>query len=106
MSVSHSGSHPPPANGGVETEYDESLGPGKGIYATIGEDGFVEFKINTAGTGVRGTDLFHRMMRAFGGRVRGIWGMWSTGTNLDITMANKIITNQSPAAYWTQGCWK
>ncbi len=83
MSVSDPGPHPPPESGGAETEYYESLGPGKGIYATIGEDGFVEFKINTEGTGVRGTDLFHRMMRAFGGRVRGIWGMCPKGTNLD-----------------------
>jgi hypothetical protein len=83
MSESLSGPHPRPADAGVEDEYFESLGPGKGIYATIGEDGFVEFKINTEGTGVRGTDLFNRMMRAFGGRVRGIWGMWPRGTNLD-----------------------
>jgi hypothetical protein len=67
MSVSDPGPHPPPESGGAEAEYYESLGPGKGIYATIGEDGFVEFKINTEGTGVWGTDLFHRMMRAFGG---------------------------------------
>jgi hypothetical protein len=83
MSVSQSGPHPSPANGGAETEYYESLGPGKGIYATISEDGLIEFKINTEGTGVRGTDLFNRMMQAFEGRVRGIWGMWPKGTNLN-----------------------
>jgi hypothetical protein len=66
MSASASGPHPPPADGGTETEFYESHGPGKGIYATIDEDGFVEVKINTEGTGVRG-----------------IWGMWPTGTNLD-----------------------
>jgi hypothetical protein len=71
MSMSHAEPDPPPANVGAETEYYESLGPGKGIYATLGEDGFVEFKINTTGTGVRGTELFQRMMQAIGGRVRG-----------------------------------
>jgi hypothetical protein len=31
MSMSHEGPDPPPANGEAETEYYESLGPGKGI---------------------------------------------------------------------------
>jgi hypothetical protein len=68
-------------NAGSEDEYDKNLGPGKGIYATIDENGMVEFKINTEGKNTRGTDLFKRMMQYFGGRVAGIWGMWPTGTN-------------------------
>jgi hypothetical protein len=103
MSVSDSGPHPPPADGGVETEYYESLGPGKGIYATIDEDGFVEFKINTKGTGVRGTDLFNRMMRAFGGRVRGIWGMWAAGTNLE--KVNELTAQSIPLAEAVTRTW-
>jgi hypothetical protein len=103
MSVSSSGPHPPPANGGATTEYYESLGPGKGIYATISEDGFVEFKINTEGTGVRGTDLFNRMMQAFGGRVRGIWGMWPTGTNLNTV--NELTAQGVPLAEAVTRTW-
>lgn len=104
MSVSHPGSHPSPANGGAETEYYESLGPGKGIYATIGEDGFVEFKINTEGTGVRGTDLFNRMMQAFGGRVRGIRGMWPGGSNLKMVnelTAQGLSLTEAVTRTWT-----
>ena len=63
-------------------EYNEDLGPGKGIFATIDGDGMIEFKINIQGTSIRGTDLFRRMMRYFGDRVEGIWGMWPTGTEL------------------------
>jgi hypothetical protein len=103
MSVSDSGPHPPPADGGAEAEYYESLGPGKGIYATIGEDGFVEFKIHTEGTDVRGTDLFNRMMRAFGGRVRGIWGMWPTGTNFD--QVNELTAQGIPLAEAVTRTW-
>jgi hypothetical protein len=69
-------------NAGSEDEYDENLGPGKGIYATIDENGMVEFKINTEGMKTRGTDLFKKMMEHFGSRVEGVWGMWPTGTNL------------------------
>ena len=103
MSVNHPGLPPPPANGGDETEYYESLGPGKGIYATISEDGFIEFKINTEGTGVRGTDLFNRMMRAFEGRVRGIWGMWPTGTNLE--KVNELTIQGIPLAEAVTRTW-
>jgi hypothetical protein len=103
MSMSHVGPDPPPASGGAETEYYESLGPGKGIYATIGEDGFVEFKINTKGTGVRGTELFQRMRQAFGGRVRGIWGMWPRGTNLD--QVNELTAQGLPLTEAVTSTW-
>lgn len=104
MSVSQSGPDPPQASGGAETEYYESLGPGKGIYGTISEDGFVEFKINTEGTGVRGTDLFNRMMMVFEGRVRGIWGMWPKGTNLNTVnelTAHGIALAEAVTRTWT-----
>jgi hypothetical protein len=103
MPMGQAGPDPPPASGGAETEYDESLGPGKGIFATIGEDGFVEFKIHTKGTGVRGTELFRRMMQAFGGRVRGIWGMWPSGTNLD--KVNELTAQGIPLSEAVTRAW-
>jgi hypothetical protein len=65
-------------NEGSEDEYYESLGPGKGIYATIDRDGMIEFKINTEGAHIRGTDLFNKIMQHFEDRVAGVWGMWRT----------------------------
>jgi hypothetical protein len=70
-------------NEGSEDEYYESLGPGKGIYATIDRDGMIEFKINTEGAHIRGTDLFNKIMQHFEDRVAGVWGMWPTGANLN-----------------------
>jgi hypothetical protein len=56
----------------------------KGILASLDRDDFVEFKVNAQGSGFRGTDLFKRMMEYFGDNVRGIWGKWVSGTNLEI----------------------
>ena len=105
--MSPTGPPPLPETGGVEDEYYESLGPGKGIYATIDEDGFVEFKINTEGTGVRGTEVFQRMMRAFGDRVRGVWGMWPTGINLETVnelTAQGLPLPEAVTRTWTANC--
>ena len=74
---------PIPADTEAEREYYVDLGPGRGIYGTIDEDGMVAFKINTESTGVRGTDLFNGMMQHFGDKVQGVWGMWPKGTNLN-----------------------
>lgn len=67
--------------------YEETIpdlrGDLKGIIGELYSDGEVQFKINTVGTGVRGTDLFARMMAAFGDRVRSIRAFWPSGTNKD-----------------------
>jgi hypothetical protein len=44
--------------------------PGKGIVANLDKNGYVEFKINTEGSGIRGTDLFKQMMEHFGSNAK------------------------------------
>lgn len=55
----------------------------KGIIAHLDENGLVEFKANTIGCGVRGRDLFNKMMQYFGQNANGLWGKWVSGTNLN-----------------------
>jgi hypothetical protein len=91
-------------NAGFEDEYYENLGPGKGIFATIDENGMIEFKINSKGTNIRGTDLLKRMMQHFGDRVNGLWGMWPIGTNLDKVnelTAQGIPLHEAVSRTWT-----
>jgi hypothetical protein len=76
----------------------------KGILASLDQDGFVEFKINTQGSSVRGTDLFHRMMHHFGDNVLGVWGKWVSGTNLETVnqlTAQDVVLEEAVTRAWT-----
>jgi len=75
----------PPALSGSTADFEMWASPGsnKGIIANLDKNGIVEFKINTQGTAVRGTDLFRQMMSHFGDHAKGVWGKWVRGTNLD-----------------------
>jgi hypothetical protein len=63
---------------------------GRGIMGAVDEDGVLSFVV-VAGEGcpIRGTEMFDLMMRAIGGDVRAIAGVWRRGfggrpsTNLD-----------------------
>ncbi len=68
---------------GSTADFEWFVQPNKGILANLDDDGLVEFKVNTEGSGFRGTDLFNKMMDHFGNRARGVWGKWVKGTNLD-----------------------
>jgi hypothetical protein len=95
---------PVPAITEAEGEYYVNLGLGRGIYGAIDEDGMLAFKINTEDTGVRGTDLFDRMMQHFGDKVQGVWGMWPKGTNLDKVnelTAQGITLQEAVTRTWT-----
>jgi hypothetical protein len=65
-----------------EVVYDTHGNP-KGIIGELYRNGEVQFKINTVDTGVRGTDLFKRMMVSFGDKVKSIRGVWPSGANKD-----------------------
>jgi hypothetical protein len=76
----------------------------KGILASLDKDGFVEFKINTRGSGHRGTTLFQRMMEHFGDNVRGIWGKWVSGDNLETVnrlTAQGLSLDEAVTRAWT-----
>jgi hypothetical protein len=75
----------------------------KGIIGELYQDGEVQFKINTVDTGVRGTDLFLRMLAAFGDRVQSIRGKWPSGTNKDIV--NEMVDRGVPLAEAVKQTW-
>ena len=64
-------------------DYEIWINENKGLIANLDDEAMIQFKINTLGTGVRGTDLFKRMMNHFGDRAKGVWGKWVAGTNLE-----------------------
>ena len=68
---------------GSTADFELWVQQNKGIIARLDEEGLVDFKINTEGSGVRGTDVFKRMMQHFGDKPNGVWGKWVRGTNLD-----------------------
>jgi hypothetical protein len=68
---------------GSTGDFENFVTPNKGIIGNLDGNGYVEFKINTEGSGVRGTDLFKQMIEHFGCNAKGIWGKWRKGTNLD-----------------------
>jgi hypothetical protein len=54
---------------------------GTAIYASLDDQGVVTFAVEAKqGSQVRGTELFNRMMRFFGERVRAIEGVWVKGS--------------------------
>ncbi len=72
--------------------------------ANLYQDGEVQFKINTVDTGVRGTELFLRMMAAFGGRVVSIRGIWPSGSNKDTVndwVGRGVSLEQAVTQTWT-----
>jgi hypothetical protein len=76
-----------PVGGELAQVYEEVVydtrGNAKGIIGELYRNGEVQFKIDTVDTGVRGTDLFKRMMASFGDKVKSIRGVWPSGANKD-----------------------
>ena len=89
---------PTPASGklitGSTADFSRFPLENKGILGNLDKDGIVEFKINTEGSGIRGTDLFKQMMEHFGGHAKGVKGKWVSGTNLD--KVNELTANGVP----------
>ncbi len=57
---------------------------GKGIYGILDAEGILSFAVFAGeGSPIRGTELFNRMVAAFGERVRAIQGVWRKGTSGD-----------------------
>jgi len=54
-------------------------------------------------TGARGTDLFRRMMAAFGDGVRSIRGYWPSGINKD--KVNDLVSRGVPLEDAVQQTW-
>jgi hypothetical protein len=80
-----------PAN---PADYFEPI-PGGGITGDLDKEGFVEYAIKAKGTGVRGTDLFNRMMAYFGKNAKGIWGKWvaSAEESSNLEKVNELTAN-------------
>jgi hypothetical protein len=81
----------------------DSRGHPKGIIGELYQDGEVQFKINTIDTGIRGTELFLRMMSVFGDRVRSIRGVWPSGSNKDVV--NELVTRGVPLEQAVTETW-
>ena len=77
--------------------------PNKGIIANLDKNGHVEFKINTEGSGIRGTDLFKQMMEHFGSNAKGVKGKWVSGTNLD--KVNELTAKGVPIEEAVKQTW-
>ena len=76
----------------------------KRIIGNLDEEGLVDFKINTEGSGVSGTDVFRQMMQHFGDKPNGVWGKWVRGTNLDRVnqlTAQGIALEEAVTHAWT-----
>ena len=91
-----------PLDGSLD-DFEWFVQENKGILASLDDEGFVEFKINVQGSGLRGTDLFKRMMEHFGTNVRGIWGKWVKGTNLEIV--NRLTAQGLPLEEAVTRAW-
>jgi hypothetical protein len=89
--------------GGSSNDSEWFVQENKGILASLDEDGFIEFKINVEGSGYRGTDLFKRMMEHFGSNVRGIWGKWVSGDNLETV--NRLTARGLPLEEAVTRAW-
>jgi hypothetical protein len=92
------------ANPASTADFELFVRENKGILANLDQEGLVEFKINTEGSGVRGTDLFRQMMQHFGDNAKGVWGKWVSGTNLNTVnelTAQGIPLEEAVARTWT-----
>jgi len=57
------------------------------IYGELDAQGIVEFAVQAASDSpIRGTELFLRMMNAFGGDARAIRGVWRKGTSPSVNI--------------------
>jgi len=83
--------------------------PGKAaILAELDYQGIVTFAINASkDSPVRGTELFQRMMIAFGGDVRGISGVWrkGSGPSINIDRVNELTTTGMPLDEAVRKTW-
>lgn len=78
------------------------------IYGEVDEEGMVEFVVHAMpDSPIRGTELFRRMMVAFGDDVEAILGVWrkGTGPSINIDKVNELTGNGMALDVAIQFAW-